>query len=125
MWFWQLKSAAASARCGPTCRPRGSKKPSPASTSDIKSVVSNETPKEFSEIIKSALDEDFKRARQLHYQLLDLMNVNFIESNPIPVKTALFMMGKIEESFRLPLVKMSDKNKEVLIQVLKKGRWIK
>ena len=89
------------------------------------SVVANETPKEFSEMIKSALDEDFKRARQLHYQLLDLMNVNFIESNPIPVKTALFMMGKIEESFRLPLVKMSDKNKEVLIQVLKKGRWIK
>jgi len=48
------------------------------------------------------------------------MNGNFIETNPIPVKTALFMMGKIKESFRLPLVPMAQKNKASLSQILKK-----
>ena len=88
------------------------------------SVVSNETPKEFSKLISSALDGDFEKAGKLHYKLWDLMNVNFIESNPIPVKTALFMMGYIKESFRLPLTPMQDKNKEVLKQILKKGAWL-
>ncbi len=52
------------------------------------------------------------------------MNVNFIETNPIPVKTALALMGKIQESFRLPMVPMTEKNKEVLKQVLKKKKLI-
>ncbi len=88
------------------------------------SVVSNEVPKEFTELIQAGLAGDFRKAAKIHYSLLDLMNVNFIESNPIPVKTALFMMGYIKESFRLPLVKMADKNKIVLKEVLKKGGWI-
>ncbi|MBI2327798.1 4-hydroxy-tetrahydrodipicolinate synthase [Candidatus Curtissbacteria bacterium] len=82
------------------------------------SVVANEVPREFSKLVAAALDGDFKKARDLHYKLFDLMNVNFIETNPIPVKTALFMMGKIKESFRLPLIAMSEKNKEVLRRVL-------
>lgn len=88
------------------------------------SVVANETPKEFSELVQAALDGNFKEAKRLHYKLLDLMTVNFIESNPIPVKTALFMMGKIKEVFRLPLTSITEKNREVLKNVLEKGGWL-
>lgn len=88
------------------------------------SVVANEIPKEFSDMIRKGLAGDFKAARKLHYQWLDLMNVNFIESNPIPVKTALSMMGKFEEVFRLPLTPITDKNRAVLRDVLKKHKLI-
>lgn len=83
------------------------------------SVVSNEAPKEFTHLTQSALEGNWKGARKIHYSLLDLMNINFIETNPIPVKTALFYMGKIKESFRLPLISMEQKNKEKLLSVLK------
>lgn len=88
------------------------------------SVVSNETPKEFSEMINSALGGDARRAKALHYELLDLMNINFVESNPIPVKTALSMMGMVKEVFRLPLTKISLTSRVRLQEVLKKGGWI-
>lgn len=88
------------------------------------SVVANEVPKEFAAMTQAALAGDFAKAKTMHYELLDLMNVNFIETNPLPVKTALALMGKIKEVFRLPLVPMSSKNKEVLIQVLKKQKLI-
>lgn len=78
------------------------------------SVVSNEVPGEFSVMVHAALDGDLARARTLHYRLLELMDVNFIESNPIPVKTALAMMGLIVEQFRLPLVPMGGGTKEKL-----------
>lgn len=84
----------------------------------IISVCSNEIPKAMSKMAQAALDGDFKTARKLHFEWLDLMNVNFIETNPQPVKTALSMMGKIKESFRLPLVSMEEKNKEKLKEVL-------
>lgn len=88
------------------------------------SVVANEVPKEFTQMTQAALAGDFTKAKKMHYELLDLMNVNFIETNPLPVKTALALMGKIKEVFRLPLVPMSPKNKEVLIEVLKKQKLI-
>lgn len=88
------------------------------------SVVANEAPKEFCNLVHAAADGDFKQARRLHYQLLDLMNVNFIESNPIPVKTALALMGRIKEVFRLPLTPISEKNREVVVKVLKDGGWL-
>jgi 4-hydroxy-tetrahydrodipicolinate synthase len=83
------------------------------------SVVANEVPKEFNTMTQAALDGDFVKAKRLHYKLLDLMNVNFIETNPIPVKTALALMDKILEVFRLPLVSMEEKNKNTLRTVLK------
>ncbi len=88
------------------------------------SVVANEVPKEFSDMVRFGLQGNFEKAKKLHYQLLDLMNVNFIESNPIPVKTALFLMGRIKEVLRLPLTKISDKNREVVTRVLKEGGWL-
>lgn len=90
----------------------------------IISVASNEIPKIMANLTRAALEGNFKMARKLHYEWLDLMNINFIESNPIPVKTALALMGKIKEVFRLPLVRMEEKNKESLRQVLKSHHLI-
>ena len=59
------------------------------------------------------------RATRAHNKLLDLMNVNFIESNPIPVKAALAMMGLIKEQYRLPLVRLSDRHRPALRAILK------
>ncbi|MCX7984731.1 MAG: 4-hydroxy-tetrahydrodipicolinate synthase [Bacteroidetes bacterium] len=89
------------------------------------SVVANEVPKEFSQLINFCLKGKWDKARELHYKLLPLMNVNFIESNPIPVKTALAMMGLIEESYRLPLCPISEKNREKVRQVLMSLKLIK
>jgi 4-hydroxy-tetrahydrodipicolinate synthase len=68
------------------------------------SVVSNEAPAMTAELVNAALEGNYARARELHYKLLPLMTANFVESNPIPVKTVLAMMGMIEENFRLPMV---------------------
>ena len=85
----------------------------------IISVVANEIPGPFTKMVHAALEGDFAKAKKLHYVYLDLMKINFVETNPQPVKTALSMMGKIEEVFRLPLVPMEEKNKEALRKVLK------
>jgi len=83
------------------------------------SVVANETPKDFSDMVRACLANNWEKARTLHEKLLPLMNGNFIESNPIPVKAALAMMGKIEEVYRLPLVHIAEKNREKLKSILK------
>ncbi len=72
------------------------------------SVVSNEIPDMTSELVTAALEGDFARARELHYKLLPLIGANFVESNPIPVKAVLAMMGMIEENYRLPMVPLSE-----------------
>jgi 4-hydroxy-tetrahydrodipicolinate synthase len=82
------------------------------------SVVSNEMPKEYSHLMRLCLNGDWSEALQLHYRLLPLMNINFVESSPIPLKTALAIMGMIEESFRLPLVPMTDLSRAKLKKVL-------
>jgi 4-hydroxy-tetrahydrodipicolinate synthase len=88
------------------------------------SVVCNEVPKLFSKMIHFALEDNFQEARNLHYALLDLMNVNFIESNPIPVKTALSLMGIITESLRLPLTFLEDKNRVSIEKALEELKLI-
>lgn len=88
------------------------------------SVVCNEVPKLFSDMIHFALKDNFKEAKKLHYKLLPLMSINFIESNPIPVKTALSMMGMIENSLRLPLTSIEDKNRVLVKKVLKELKLI-
>ena len=84
----------------------------------IVSVVSNEAPRMMSTMIDAALEGNFAKARELHYKLLPLMSVNFVESNPIPVKAVLAMMGLIEENYRLPLVRIGAGNREKLSKVL-------
>jgi len=83
------------------------------------SVVANEIPRLFRQMIHLCLDKKFEEALKLHNELLPLMKANFIESNPIPVKTALEMMGKMKAYFRLPLCEMGEANKEKLRLVLK------
>ena len=85
------------------------------------SVASNEAPREMSKMVEAALRGDFADARRRHRQLLPLMQINFIESSPIPVKAALAMMGVIEESYRLPLVPMKPENKAKLNAVLEQS----
>ncbi len=72
----------------------------------IISVAANEIPREMAEMTRAALNNDWATARQLHRKYLALMQANFLESNPVPVKAVLAMMGKIEEVYRLPLVPM-------------------
>jgi 4-hydroxy-tetrahydrodipicolinate synthase len=83
------------------------------------SVVANEVPLEFAQLVHTALSGDFATAKEIHYKIFALMNANFSETNPIPVKTALALMGKIKEQFRLPLVPMEDKNRTYMQEVLK------
>lgn len=83
------------------------------------SVVANEVPGLFSKLVRHCLKGQWDKARELHYRLLPLMNGNFLESNPIPVKAALAMMGHIEEVYRLPLVGPSPEHRESLKQILK------
>ena len=72
----------------------------------IISVASNEIPREMAEMTRAALANDWDTARRIHRKYLALMQANFIESNPLPVKAVLAMMGKIEEAYRLPLLPM-------------------
>ena len=72
----------------------------------IISVASNEIPREMAEMTRAALNNDWDTARRIHRKYLALMQANFIESNPLPVKAVLAMMGKIEEVYRLPLLPM-------------------
>jgi 4-hydroxy-tetrahydrodipicolinate synthase len=70
------------------------------------SVVANEIPHEMGAMTRAALNNDWTAARALNRKYLPLMNANFIESSPLPVKAVLAMMGKIEEVYRLPLLPM-------------------
>jgi 4-hydroxy-tetrahydrodipicolinate synthase len=84
----------------------------------IISVVSNEIPAEMARLAHLLLDGKLEAARQLHFSLLPLMQINFIETNPIPVKAALAMMGMIEEVYRLPMVPMKAEHRVKLERVL-------
>ena len=80
----------------------------------IISVVANIVPKDVADMTHAFLSGDWKRARELHLKLFPLCQAMFYETNPIPVKTALAMMGKVREEFRLPLCPMTDANRKRL-----------
>ncbi len=82
------------------------------------SVLSNLIPIEIVELVKFALAGDLPKARQIHYRLLHLFKVAFIETNPIPIKEALNMTGTSVGSYRLPLCEMRSDNKAKLKSVL-------
>jgi 4-hydroxy-tetrahydrodipicolinate synthase len=83
----------------------------------IVSVASNEIPREMAEMTRAALNNDWGTARRIHRKYLALMLANFIESNPMPVKAVLAMMGKVEEIYRLPLLPMSRDTRSKLKRV--------
>jgi len=82
------------------------------------SVAANEAPELMARMVELALAEKWTEARELHYRLLPLMEVNFIESSPGPVKAALAMMNLIGENFRLPLVPIEEKSRVRLREVI-------
>jgi 4-hydroxy-tetrahydrodipicolinate synthase len=83
------------------------------------SVSANVAPADLSAMCKAANEGNIEEARRLHYKLEPLNKGMFIETNPISVKTALSLMGKIEEEMRLPLCPMAEENKEKLKNIIK------
>ena len=82
------------------------------------SVASNEAPSSMSFMVDAALAGDLAAARKMHYHLLRLMDVNFVETSPGPVKAAMALMGLLEENLRLPLVPVEDGTRSKVRAVL-------
>jgi 4-hydroxy-tetrahydrodipicolinate synthase len=82
------------------------------------SVASNEAPRLMSGLVDAALAGRWDEARAAHYRLLPLMDVNFIESSPGPVKAAMALMGLLEENLRLPLVPVTERTRERVREVI-------
>jgi 4-hydroxy-tetrahydrodipicolinate synthase len=85
------------------------------------SVASNEAPGPMSQLVDAALAGRWDEARELHYRLLPLMDVNFVESSPGPVKAAMALMGLLEENLRLPLVPVTEKTRSRVREVLEES----
>lgn len=88
------------------------------------SVIANEMPRETSRMVEKALDGAWTAARKLHFQLLPLMEANFIESSPAPCKFVMKEMGLLEENLRLPLVPVGAKTREKLKAVIKSSQAV-
>lgn len=82
------------------------------------SVASNEIPAEMSQMVKAAARNDFAAARAIHARVMPLMQINFVEANPVPVKAAMAAMGLIEEVYRLPMVPPRAESREKILRVL-------
>lgn len=83
------------------------------------SVASNEIPEEMVAMVEAAAAGDFVTARSVHARVVALMQVNFVEANPIPVKAAMAAMGLIEEAYRLPMCPPKPESKEKIVRVLR------
>ena len=87
----------------------------------VVSVVANIIPGKIHDLVQNFLDGHIEKSRQIHFEILELCHSMFIETNPIPVKTAMSLMGMIPEEWRLPLCEMRPENKAKLEEVL--GRY--
>jgi len=85
----------------------------------IISVASNEMPREMVQLVEAAERNDFAAARQIHARILSLMQINFVEANPVPVKAAMAAMGLLEEVYRLPMVSPRADSKDKILKVLR------
>ena len=83
------------------------------------SVVANIIPKDVASMVQAFEKGDVEKARKLHYKMFPLVKAMFIETNPIPVKTAMSFMGMLKPGLRLPMCEMSPGNLEKLKQALK------
>lgn len=83
------------------------------------SVIANILPRETADMVHAALENDIKRARELHYRLFPMARAAFLETNPIPIKEAMAMAGMLEPEFRLPMCRMSEANREVLRGIIR------
>ena len=85
----------------------------------IISVASNEIPKEMAQMVEAAERGDFTAARTIHARILPLMQINFVEANPVPVKAAMAEMGLLDEVYRLPMVSPRAESRQKIVSVLK------
>jgi 4-hydroxy-tetrahydrodipicolinate synthase len=85
----------------------------------IVSVSSNEIPREMSQMVEAAERNDFAAARAIHARILPLLQINFIEANPVPVKAAMAAMGLLENVYRLPMTPPTPASMEKIVGVLK------
>ena len=83
------------------------------------SVAANEVPAEMVRMVEGAEQNDFAAARAIHARILPLMQINFIEANPLPVKAAMAAMGLLDEVYRLPMVSPKPASRERILDVLK------
>jgi 4-hydroxy-tetrahydrodipicolinate synthase len=89
------------------------------------SVIANILPRETADMVHAALENDIKRARELHYRLFPMARAAFLETNPIPIKEAMAMAGMLEPEFRLPMCRMSESNREVLRGIIRQYGLVK
>jgi 4-hydroxy-tetrahydrodipicolinate synthase len=85
----------------------------------IVSVASNEVPAEMVQMVEAAEKNDFAAARAVHDRIVALMQINFVEANPVPVKAAMAAMGLLEEIYRLPMCPPKPESREKIVKVLK------
>lgn len=90
----------------------------------VVSVAANVIPAEIKALTQAFLDGDIDKAREIHYQVQEICGAMFIETNPLPVKTTLSLMGMCEKEWRLPLCEMEKENEAKLKTVLKKYKLI-
>ena len=84
-------------------------------------VTANVAPTDMAHMVSAALKGDYEQARTIHYKLMPLFNALFLETNPIPVKAALAMMGKMSEEVRLPLTPLADEYRSTLREALQQA----
>jgi 4-hydroxy-tetrahydrodipicolinate synthase len=84
------------------------------------SVVANQVPGPMHDLVAAAARGDFAGALRIHNRLLELMNLNFVESNPIPVKASLALLGLCGENFRLPMCPPKDATRDALRNELRR-----
>jgi 4-hydroxy-tetrahydrodipicolinate synthase len=82
------------------------------------SVASNEIPREMAQMVDAVEQNDFAAARTIHSRIMPLMQINFVESNPVPVKAAMAAMGLLEEVYRLPVTPPRPESREKILAVL-------
>ncbi len=88
------------------------------------SVVGNIIPKDVAHMTAAFEKGDIKKAAELHYKMLNLVKAMFIETNPIPVKTAMGLMKMIDPELRLPMCEMLPENKEKLVKAMREYKLI-
>lgn len=88
--------------------------------SGVISVIANLIPKEFHDLMNAASQGDLVTAKAIYFKYLRLIQLCFIESNPIPVKTGLAIMNKLDEEFRSPMCRMMDENRKLLVDEMTK-----
>ena len=89
------------------------------------SVASNEIPSEMVQMVEAAERNDFAAARAIHNRIAALMQINFIEANPVPVKAAMAAMGLVDETYRLPMCPPKPESREKILKVLKELSLVK